>query len=100
MERAKRKTKSQTKSRNEVFKLIRDIVFLMLEVIAVIIIVQIVVGKLMILIIGKEAFSDVVPTAIFSALTYLVAIVVLIWLPARLKNAWYALKSAKTRQSR
>lgn len=95
MERAKRKTKSQKKSRNEVFKLIRDIVFLMLEVIAVIIIVQIVVGKLMILIIGKEAFSDVVPTAIFSALTYLVAIVVLIWLPARLKNAWYALKKRK-----
>ena len=59
------KTKSKKYSPNKASVLVRDIFFLMIGTIVTVIIVQVIVGKLMILMIGREAFVETVPTAIF-----------------------------------
>ena len=94
------KTKSKKYSPNKVSVLVRDIFFLMIGTIVTIIIVQIIVGKLMILMIGREAFVETVPTAIFSALTYVIAMVILIWLPPKLKSAWSSFKKRKNKRAK
>ena len=94
------KTKSKHKTTHDVLILVRDIFFLMIGVIATIIVTQIVIGKLMILMIGREAFAETVPTAIFSALTYVVAMLIIIWLPPKLKSAWSALKKRKNKHAK
>lgn len=58
-------------------KFVAKIFLLLLWVVAAVIVSQLVVGYLMLWILGKDTFSQPVPTAIYSALSYVVA---LIWI--------------------
>ncbi len=57
------------------------IIGILLWVFASIVIAQIVVGGIMIAIVGREAFLQPVPTAIYSALSYLLAMILIIYVP-------------------
>ena len=49
---------------------------------------QLIIGNLMVLILGKENFSNPVSTAVFSALSYIIAMILIIFVPPVLKNCW------------
>lgn len=49
---------------------------------------QVVVGYLMIMILGKETFAEPMPTAIFSALSYVLAMGLILFVPPMLKKCW------------
>lgn len=97
MKHSPSKTKPKRRTRNDNLILVRDIFLLMIGVIATVIIVQLIVGKLMILMMGQEAFSETIPTAIFSALVYIIAMLIIIYLPAKLKSAWIAFRKRKNK---
>ena len=80
-------TEKKKTNRANIRQLICYIVLLIFGTIATIIVSQLVVGKLMILVLGADTFSETVPTAVFSALSYIVALLMLIWLPTAIKNA-------------
>lgn len=63
------------------WKLVFDIIAMLVWVGASVVVSQLAVGYLMIWIIGVEEFSKPVPTAIFSALSYVVAMVLIILVP-------------------
>ncbi|MBR3052302.1 CPBP family intramembrane metalloprotease [Candidatus Saccharibacteria bacterium] len=69
---------------------------------ASVIVSQLVVGNLMLWIIGAEALSQPVPTAIFSALSYLLAMVLVIIVPANSSFSWRVKfkKDGKVRQGK
>ncbi len=50
---------------------------------------QLVVGYLMLAILGKETFSEPMPTAVFSALFYVLAMALIIFVPPLLKKCWH-----------
>lgn len=49
---------------------------------------QFVVGYLMIILLGVDSFEKPVATAVFSALSYVLAVTFVIWLPPKLKAKW------------
>lgn len=60
-----------------------------------VIVSQLVIGYLMIWIIGAESFVQPVPTAIYSALSYVLAMVLIIFIPPRVAVKWKIVKDKK-----
>ena len=62
---------------------------------ASIIVAQLVVGKIMLLILGRETFIQAIPTAIYSALSYALAMFLIIYVPAKTTIKWNAVSKKK-----
>ena len=69
-------------------KLALGIILMMLWVAVSVIGSQVVVGWLMIAVMGAETFSQPVPTAVYSALSYCLAMILVIAVPTRLSAKW------------
>lgn len=61
---------------------------MMIWVFSAVVVSQLVVGYLMLWILGKEGFSTTVATAIYSALSYVVALLLIILVPIKLLKKW------------
>ena len=87
--RAKQKLIVKRKlSRKQKWQMLGWTICIMAWVFASIVVAQLVVGKLMILTLGKEVFMKNVTIAIYSALSYVVAVALVIYVPAKLSALW------------
>ncbi len=80
--------KIKAKTGGEKLKLVLKIFLLMLWVGVVVIASQLIVGWLMILLMGREEFTKPVATAVFSAVSYILAMVLIIFVPPRISWKW------------
>ena len=68
------------------WKIAFDVLMMMIWVFSSVIVAQLVVGYIMVWIIGTEAFKQPVPTAVFSALSYIVALLMVMFVPVKLSR--------------
>ena len=61
---------------------------------------QLIVGWLMVWILGADRFGQPVPMAVFSALSYILAMVIIIWLPSSWSKSQNAKKDGKTKHNK
>ena len=59
---------------------------------------QLIVGWLMVWILGADRFSQPVPTTVFSALSYILAMIIIIWLPSKWSVNWSVKRNGKLRR--
>lgn len=78
------------------WRLIGSVFGLMLFVGAVVIVSQLIVGWIMIGLLGQETFVKPVPTAVFSALSYILALVLIVFAPPYVSKGWRLLRENKT----
>lgn len=77
-----------------------DVMWMLAWVGASVIASQLIVGWLMIMILGADRFSQPVPTAVFSALSYILAMVIIIWLPSKWPVSWSVKKNGKMKHGK
>jgi len=80
--------KVKSRSRASVGKIFWQTILMMAWVFAAIVFAQLLVGLLMILVVGSERFVQPVFTAIYSALSYILALVLIILVPVKLFKKW------------
>lgn len=97
--KATEKTKEAPKDlpKKQGWRTVWSILWLLVWVGVAIIASQFIVGWLMILLIGTEEFAKPVPTAIFSALSYVLAMVLIIKVPSRSAISWRVKAGKKIR---
>lgn len=79
---------TKKKTRKNDYKLLITIVLLCLWVAISVIAVQFVLGYLMILVLGLDNFNQPIWTAVYSAVTYVLAMGLIIWVPPRIMAKW------------
>lgn len=94
-----KKAKSKSAKRNK-WQLALWIFLMLIWVGASTIVAQLVVGKLMLTFLGKETFTKTAPMAIYSALSYVVAMLLIVYVPAKLSAKWAESKGAKKKVSK
>ena len=77
-----------------------NVVWMLVWVGASVIASQLIVGWLMIWILGADRFSQPVPTTVFSALSYILAMIIIIWLPSKWSMSWSVKKNDKTKRGK
>ena len=77
-----RRTRSEAQKK-QVWRVILKALLLLIWVAAAVIVVQLIVGYLMLWILGRETFAQPVPTAIYSALSYILALVWILFITPR-----------------
>ncbi len=74
-----KKAKKNTKSKKVNWKSILNIFLILVFTFAVVVVAQLFVGYLMLWILGREIFVEPVPTAIYSALSYILALIFILF---------------------
>ena len=97
---AKNDGKETKRARNKVpqkqgWKLIFRVLLLLIWVAAAVIVAQLVVGYLMLWILGRETFTQPVPTAVYSALSYILALVWILFATPRITMKFKIKNEAK-----
>lgn len=90
-----KKTKGSFWSKYNTVELILELFTTLLFVFVAIYVSQLVVGLIMIAILGRDGFAQPIPTAIFSVLYYIIALVIVVFLAPKLVNlvkSWYKKK--------
>ena len=70
--------------KKQVWRIVLKVLLLLIWVAAAVIVAQLIVGYLMLWILGREAFAQPVPTAIYSALSYILALLWIIFVTPKI----------------